>query len=55
MTPFTKKLSYKNADEWIEKLSEIPWDIPHKKWIEYNFDIESGISGIIKQEIAIQL
>ena len=24
MTPLTKKLSYKNADEWMEKLSEIP-------------------------------
>ena len=24
MTPFTKNLSYKNADEWMKKLSEIP-------------------------------
>ncbi len=24
MAPLTEKLSYKNADEWIEKLSEIP-------------------------------
>ena len=31
MTPLTKKLSYKNADEWMEKLSEIPWGIPEDK------------------------
>ena len=31
MTSFTKKLSYKNADEWIEKLSEIPWGILEDK------------------------
>ena len=31
MTPLTKKLSYKNADEWMEKLSEIPWGIPKDK------------------------
>ena len=31
MTPVTKKLSYKNANELIEKLLEIPWSIPEDK------------------------
>ena len=55
MTPLTKKLSYKNADEWMEKLSEIPWGIPEDKWIEHKYNVESGVSGIAGQEIAIQL
>ena len=46
MTPLTKKLSYKNADEWMEKLSEIPWGIPENKWIEHKYNVESGVSGI---------
>ena len=33
MISFFKKLSYKNADEWIEKLLKIPWGIPEDKWI----------------------
>ena len=53
MTPLTKKLSYKNTDEWMEKLSEIPWGIPEDKWIEHIFNVESDISGIAGQEIAI--
>lgn len=48
-----KKLSYESADEWIQKLLEIPWGIPKEKWIEYKFDIESDISGIVEQEIAL--
>ncbi len=31
MAPLTKKLSYRNADEWMEKLSDIPWGIPNNK------------------------
>ena len=54
MTPLTKKLSYKNADEWMEKLSEILWGIPEDKWIKHKYNIEIGISGIAGQEIAIQ-
>ncbi len=54
MTPLTKKLSYKNANEWMEKLSEILWDIPDNKWIEYRFDVKNGVSGIARHEIAIQ-
>ena len=46
MTSLTKKLSYKNTDEWMEKLLEIPWSIPNDKWIEYKFDIKSSISRI---------
>lgn len=55
MTHFTKKLSYKNADEWMEKLSEITWGILENKWIEHKFNVESGISGIAGQKIIIQL
>ncbi len=54
MAPLTEKLSYKNADEWIEKLSEIPWGIPDDKWNKHRFDVKSGVSGIARQEIAIQ-
>ena len=39
----------------MKKLSEIPCSIPDDKWIKYRFDIESGVSGISGQEIAIQL
>ncbi len=31
MAPITKKLPYKNADKWMEKLSEIPWGISNDK------------------------
>ena len=31
MTSLTEKLFYKNADEWIEKLLEIPLGIPENK------------------------
>ena len=55
MTPLTKKLSYKNVDEWIEKLSEIPWGIPEDKWIEHKYNIKSGVSEIAGQKIVIQL
>ena len=53
ITPLTKNLSYKNADEWIEKLSEISWGISENKWIEHKYNIENGVSGIVEQEIAI--
>ena len=54
MTPLTKKLSYKNANEGMEKLSEISWGIPEDKWIKHKYNVESGVSGIAGQEIAIQ-
>ena len=47
MTHFTEKLSLKNADKWIEKLLEIPWDIPKDKWIKHKYKIKSDISGIV--------
>lgn len=31
MAPFTEKLSYKNAEEWMEKLLDIRWGIPEDK------------------------
>ena len=46
MTPLTKKLSYKNANEWMEKLSEIPWGIPEDKWIEHKYNVKSDVSKI---------
>ena len=52
MSPFTKKLFYKNADKWMKKLSEISWGILDDKQIEYKFDLKSSISGIARQEIA---
>ncbi len=39
----------------MEKLSEIPWGILDDEWIGHRFDVKSGISGIARQEIAIQL
>ena len=38
----------------MKKLSEIPWDIPENKWIEHKYNVESGVSGITRQKIAIQ-
>ena len=55
MTPLTKKLSYKNTDEQMEKLLKIPWDIPEDKQIEHKYNVERGVSGIAGQEIAIPL
>ena len=54
MTFFTKKLSYKNADKWMKKLSEILWGIPKNKWIEHKYNVESGVFEIAGQEIAIE-
>ncbi len=39
----------------MEKLLEIPYSILDDKWIENRFDVESGVFGILGQEIAIQL
>lgn len=55
MVPLTKKLSYTNTDEQIEKLSEILQGISENKWTKYKFDVESGIPRIARQEIGIQL
>ena len=38
----------------MKKLSEIPWGISEDKWIEYKYNVESSISEIAVQEIAIQ-
>lgn len=51
---FSKKLSYKNANEWIEKLLEISWDIAGNEWTEHKFSIKSDVFKIVRQEIAIQ-
>ncbi len=53
MVPLTEKLSYRSADEQIEKLSEIPWGIPNDKWIEHKFEHQSGVAWMARQEIAI--
>lgn len=46
MASLTKKLSYKNIDEQMEKLLEIPWGIPNDEYIEHRFNVESGVVGI---------
>ena len=53
MAPLTEKLFYQNADKWMEKLSEIPWGIPNNKWIEHKFELQSGVAGMARREIAI--
>lgn len=53
MTSLTEKLSYKNTDQWIEKLSEIPLDILKDIKIEYKFDINGDITEITRQKMAI--
>lgn len=54
MVLLTEKLSYNNADEWMEKLLEISQNIPGDKQTEYNFTVENGVSEIARQNIAIQ-
>jgi Plavaka transposase len=54
MKPITEKLSYRNADEWMEKLSDIPWGIPDDKWTEHKFELESGLEKIAGQNLTIQ-
>ena len=53
MAPLTEKLSYRNADKWMEKLSEIPWGIPNDKWIECKLELQNGVAEMARQEIAI--
>ncbi len=53
MAPLTKNLSYRNADKWMEKLSEIIWGISNDKWIEHKFEHQSGMARMVRQEIAI--
>lgn len=48
MTPFIKKLSYKNADKQIQKLLEISCGILKNKWIKYKFDIEYSVFDITR-------
>ncbi len=55
MAPLTEKLSYRNADKWIEKLLEISWGIPNDKQFEYKFEHQSGVARMARQEIAIHL
>lgn len=39
----------------MEKLSEISWGNLDDKQIQHRFDVQSGVSEIAKQEIAIEL
>ncbi len=48
MAPLTEKLSYQNADKWMEKLSEIPWSIPNDEWIKYKFEHQSGVARMAR-------
>ena len=38
MIPLTEKLSYQNADKWIEKFSDILWGILNDKGINHKFE-----------------
>ncbi len=53
MKPIIKKLSYCNANDWIEKLSIILQGIPDDKWTEYQFKLKSGIDKIAGQNLTI--
>ncbi len=55
MALLTEKLSYRNADKWIEKLSVIPWGIPNDELINHKFKVQSGVGGIAGREILIYL
>lgn len=48
MIPLTEKLSYQNVDKWMEKLLEIPWDIPNDRWIEYKFELQIDVIGMAR-------
>ena len=48
MVLLTKKLSYQNANKWIEKLSNISWDISNNKWIKYKFELQSSVAEMTK-------
>lgn len=54
MASLIKKLSYKNANEQMEKLLKIPWGILENKWIEHKFVVESDVSKISGQEFTVQ-
>ena len=54
MKLITKKLSYCNTDEWIEKLFAILWKIPDNKWTEYKFELENVIDKISGPSLTIQ-
>ncbi len=45
---FTKKLSYQNANKWIEKLSDILWGIPNNKQINHKFELQNNMGGIAR-------
>ena len=55
MAPLIKKLSYQNSDKWIEKFSDIQWDIPNDKYINHKFQLQSGIGEIAEQNFLIHL
>ena len=54
MKPISKKFSYCNANEWMEKLSAIQWGIPDDKWIEHKFELKNGVDKIARQSLTIQ-
>ena len=54
MKLITKKLSYCNTDEWMEKLSAILWKIPDDKQTEHKLELESGVDNIAGQNLTIQ-
>ncbi len=53
MAPLTEKLLYRNANKWMEKLSKIPWGIPNDECIKHEFEHQSDVARMARQEIAM--
>lgn len=53
MKSITEQLSYKNIDEWKEKLSLISWNIPNNKQVHYTFQVKTGANKVLKQKLTI--
>lgn len=55
MRSINEKLSYRNADEWMEKLSNIRWGVPDVKWIKLKFQLKNRVNKVAGQKLTIQL
>lgn len=55
MRSITEKLSYQNADEWMEKLSTIRWGVPEVKWVKLKFQLKNRVNKVAGQKLTIQL
>ena len=55
ITLLTEKLFYQNANQCMQKLSEILWGISSNKWITHKFELQSVLAKKTRREIAIHL